>query len=37
MFIFFKNMLDKYVIIRLHNLKSDTHIAHVERGRGRCR
>jgi len=30
MFIFFKNKLRKYVIIRLHNLKSDTDIAHIE-------
>jgi hypothetical protein len=29
-FIFFKNKLLKYVIIRLHNLKSDTDIAHIE-------
>ena len=29
-FIFFKNKLRKYVIIRLHNLKLDTVIAHIE-------
>jgi len=29
-FIFFKNMKLKYIIIRLHNLKSDTDIAHIE-------
>jgi hypothetical protein len=29
-FIFFKNKLLKYIIIRLHNLKSDTDIAHIE-------
>ena len=28
--IFFKNKLLKYIIIRLHNLKSDTDIAHIE-------
>ena len=28
-FIFFKNKLRKYVIIRLHNLKLDTVIAHI--------
>jgi len=27
---FFKNKLRKYVIIRLHNLKLDTVIAHIE-------
>ena len=29
-FIFFKNKLRKYVIIRLHKLKLDTDIAHIE-------
>ena len=29
-FIFFKNKLLKYIIIRLHNLKSDTDIAYIE-------
>jgi hypothetical protein len=29
-FIFFKNKLHKYVIIRLHNLKSDIDIAHIK-------
>ena len=29
-FIFFKNKLRKYVIIRWHNLKLDTVIAHIE-------
>jgi hypothetical protein len=29
-FIFFKNKLRKYVIIRSHRLKSDTDIAHIE-------
>ena len=29
-FIFFKNKSHKYVIIRLHNLKIDTDIAHIE-------
>jgi len=29
-FIFFKNKLRKYVIIKLHNLKLDTVIAHIE-------
>jgi hypothetical protein len=29
-FIFFKNKLLKYIIIRLYNLKSDTDIAHIE-------
>jgi hypothetical protein len=29
-FIFFKNKLLKNIIIRLHNLKSDTDIAHIE-------
>ena len=29
-FIFFKNKLFKYLLIRLHNLKSDTDIAHIE-------
>jgi hypothetical protein len=27
---FFKNKLRKYVIIRLHNLKLDTDIVHIE-------
>jgi hypothetical protein len=26
----FKNKLSKYIIIRFHNLKSDTYIAHIE-------
>ena len=29
-FIFLKNKLLKYIIIRLHNLKPDTDIAHIE-------
>ena len=29
-FIFFKNKLRKYVIIKLHNLKLNTVIAHIE-------
>jgi hypothetical protein len=29
-FIFFKNKLRKYAIIRLHNLKLDTDMAHIE-------
>ena len=30
LFFYFKNKLLKYIIIRLHNLKSDTDIAHIE-------
>ena len=26
----FKNKLSKYIMIRFHNLKSDTYIAHIE-------
>ena len=29
-FIFFMNKFYKYIIIKLHNLKSDTYISHVE-------
>jgi hypothetical protein len=29
-FIFFKNKLLKYIIVRLHNLKSDTDISHIK-------